>query len=448
MEKNILNQLLINKENSIKQTMRLIDLAGWGVGFIVDENKKFIGVITDGDIRRAILKGINIEKPIKEITNTKATVVREQFADEEFARLKQEKDIKEKIPVGGSLKIPVIDNQGMIKNIIFLYDRDEKEKPKVLLIGGAGYLGSVICRRLLDQGYRVKILDNLAYGDWGIRELYNNVKFELLKGDIRNISDVVESIKGVDAVIHLAAVVGDPACIRDPKQTLEVNYLATKNIIDVCKYFQVNRFIFSSTCSVYGESPVPDKKLTEQSLLNPVSLYAETKIKCEQSILEAMDDNFSPTVMRMATLYGYSPNMRFDLSVNFITAKALFDKKITIFGGDQWRPWLHLEDASLAYIKCLEKPIEKVRGEVFNVLSENYKIIDVGKKINSVCPEAELQIREQQTDKRNYNVSFDKVSQMLDFQPQKRIINGVMEIKDAIERKLITSYKDSKYRTI
>lgn len=439
--------------------MRLIDLAGWGVAFVIDENKKFFGVVSDGDIRRAILKGVNIvKKPIGEICNKKPITVREKTKEADLLALKTREDIKEKMPVGGSLKIPLVDEKGRIKDVLFIYgNRENSFKAaenkrenygirKVLLIGGAGYLGSVLCRKLLNKGYQVRVLDDLTYGDWGIRELYKNSNFELLKGDIRNISDVVESIKEVDAVIHLAAIVGDPACAVDPKQALEINYLATKNITDVCKYFQVNRFIFASTCSVYGESDSPDKKLTEQSALNPVSLYAETKIKCEQSILDTIDDNFSPTILRMATLYGYSPNMRFDLAVNFITAKALFDKKITIFGGDQWRPWLHLDDASLAYLICLEKPIEKIRGRIFNVVSENYKMIEVGRKINSICPEAKLEIGEI-NDKRNYNVSFDKASKMLNFHPKKKIINGVTEIKDAINNNIIKSYKDPRYRT-
>ena len=461
MKKNDLKKFLVKKGSSIKETMRVIDGEGLGIAFIVDRDRRFFGLATDGDIRRAILQGINIERPIEEIANKKSIVIKRKFTEKEILNFKNSEIVKKRMPIGGFLKVPVIDKDGRIKDIVFIYsderkisflskDKSKLKKEgvrKVLVIGGAGYLGSVLCRQLLKRGYRVRVLDNLTYGDDGIRELYKNKNFEFQKGDIRNISEIIEAIKNTDVVIHLAAIVGDPACVVDPKKTLEINYLATKMITETCKYFQINRFVFASTCSVYGESSMPDTRLTEESQLTPVSLYAETKIKCEQSILEAMDENFSPTILRMATLYGYSPNMRFDLVVNLLTGKAVFDKKITIFGGDQWRPWLHVEDAAKAYINCLEAPIEKIGGEIFNVLSENYKIIEIGRIIKSICPEARLKISKKITDKRNYNVSFNKISKILNYQPEKKVKDGVTEIKNAIKKRLIKSYQDPKYRT-
>ncbi|TSC92547.1 MAG: NAD-dependent epimerase/dehydratase, partial [Candidatus Berkelbacteria bacterium Licking1014_85] len=437
-----------------------IDKGGFGTVFVVDGRKRFYGVVTDGDIRRAILKGVNIEKPIGEITNKKPIVVKGKIEREELAKLKNREDIKEMTLNNYSLKIPVVDRKERVKDVIFVhanrknpvYSLMTKQKfdkgtvKKILLVGGAGYLGSVLCRKLLNRRYKVRVLDNLTYGDEGIKALYKNKNFEFFKGDIRNISDLVEAIKGMDAVIHLAAIVGDPACAVDSEETLEINYLATKTITETCKYLQINRFIFASTCSVYGQNSSSDQKLAEESPLNPVSLYAETKIKCEKSILEAADENFSPTILRMATLYGYSPLMRFDLAINFLTAGALFNKKITIFGGNQWRPWLHLEDTAQAYIACLEAPIEKVGGTIFNLLSENYKIIEVGNIINSICPGVKIEISKKITDKRSYNVSFNKISRVLNYQPKKKIIDGVTEIKNVIKRGLIRDYKDPKYR--
>jgi len=454
-----LNFPLVDQKTSIKETMRIINKGRLGIAFILDENDKLFGLVTDGDIRRAILKGINIEQPIEKITNRNPIIFHSATLKKELSELKTNTEIIRKIPLYGSLKIPVVDNKGKIENIIFVYPngrcvslkskskfsiRNEDVK-KVLVIGGAGYLGSVLCRKLLEKKFKVKVLDNLAYSDEGIKKLYRNKNFEFLKGDIRNISALVDAIKNVDAVIHLAAIVGDPACVLDPEETLEINCLATKTITEVCKYFQINRFVFASTCSVYGESPNPDVKLTEVSLLAPVSLYAETKIKCEQSILDAMDENFSPTILRMATLYGYSFNMRFDLVVNLLTAKAIFDKKITVFGGHQWRPLLHLNDAAQAYINCLEAPLEKVRGEIFNVLSENYKMIEIGKIINSICPTAKLEINEKILDKRSYNVSFKKISRILGYQPRKKIQEGIMEVKTSIEKGLVKNYRNPKY---
>ncbi|MDO8265159.1 MAG: NAD-dependent epimerase/dehydratase family protein [Candidatus Parcubacteria bacterium] len=449
---------LVNKGASIKETMRIIDNTGLGVAFVIDENKSIFGAVTDGDIRRAILKGVSIEKAIESIANTNPIIIREDSKESDIQDIRARGDLKGKISGGGSLKVPVIDEERRIKDIVFIYKDKEygfggelnlrKEGiKKVLVLGGAGYLGSVLCRELLNEGYKVRVLDNLSYGDDGISDLYQNKNFEFKKGDIRDISNVVDAIGGMDAVIHLAAIVGDPACAADSKETLEINYFATKNIIETCKYFQINRLIFASTCSVYGQNPSPDEKLTENSPLNPVSLYAETKIRCERAILGAMDENFSPIILRMATLYGYSSNMRFDLAVNFLTARAMFDKKMTIFGGEQWRPWLHLKDAAQVYITCLKKPLEDVRGQILNVLSENYRVFEVGNIINSICPEATIEISEKAGDKRNYNVSSDKIARILDYRAEKKLVDGVNEIKEAIASGIIKGYKDPKYRT-
>jgi len=460
MKNKILNHLLVKKNSSIKETMRAIDRGGLGTAFVIDKNKKFFGLVTDGDIRRAILRGVNIGRPIEEIANKNPIVFHNEFLERELSRPKINKDIKKRTPIHGSLKIPVLNNKREVKDLIFVYpdgkhdflrakaklNVNNENIKKVLVIGGAGYLGSVLCRKLLNERYKVRVLDNLTYGDEGIKELYSDKNFDFLKGDIRNISDVVEAVKDIDAVIHLAAIVGDPACASDSKKTLEINYLATKNITEICKYFQINRFIFASTCSIYGASLSPNKKLTEESSLNPISLYAETKIKCEQSILEATDENFSPTIFRMATLYGFSPLMRFDLVVNLLTAKAIFDKKITIFGGSQWRPWLHISDAANSYLLCLKKPIEKIKGEIFNVLSENYKIIEIGKIIKSLFKDAKLEINSKITDCRDYNVSFDKISKSLGFRPKIKIKEGIKAIEKAMAEGLISNYKDTKYR--
>lgn len=450
-----IKNLLINKNVSIKEAMRIIDHSGMGIGFMINENNCFYGTITDGDIRRAILEGMSIEKPVDLIICRNPVVAKEETKDCDILRIRE--NIAKNLPPGASLKIPVVSQKGEIKDVMLVFSNNEiglqasEEKSlvdKVLVIGGAGYLGSVLCRELIDAGYKVKALDNLDYGEEGIKELYSNSSFELLRGDIRNISDVIEGIKDINAVIHLAAIVGDPACEVNPKNTLETNYLATKNVVEVCKYFQVNRFIFASTCSVYGKSLIPDQKLEENSFLNPVSLYAETKIKCEKAIIGAMDENFSPTILRMATLYGYSPNMRFDLAVNLMAAKALFEKEITVFGGEQWRPWLHLKDAAAAYIACLKKPLRIVRGQTFNVLSENYKIADVGQLIKSILPQAKLELSPQTVDLRNYNVSFDKICRTLNFTPKNKIADGIMEIKEAVDAGAIKTYKNSKYRVL
>jgi nucleoside-diphosphate-sugar epimerase len=454
MDKKKLKFFLVDKKATIKDAIRVIDKNGMGVAFVTEAGGKLFGVATDGDIRRGILRGINVLSPIEKVTNKNPVFLKSPIGRKEILAIRNNPQVRKKMP----LLVPIVNSVKKVIGEIFLDNNKDdsvlkspsdllnRGVKKVLVVGGAGYLGSVICRELLNKKYKVKVLDNLIYGDNGVKPLYANKNFEFIKGDIRNISDVVDAVRGVDAVIHLAAIVGDPACAVDPEETLEINYLATKNIVETCKYFQINRFIFASTCSVYGASSSPGDKLTEDSALNPVSLYAETKIECEKSILEAMDENFSPTILRMATLYGYSPNMRFDLAVNIMTGHAVFDKKITVFGGDQWRPWLHISDAAQGFITCLKSPLDKIRGEVFNILSENYKIIDVANIIKSVCKKADLQVSKKITDKRDYNVSFGKIARKLNYQPKIKLKEGVSEIKKIINNGLIKDYKEQKYR--
>jgi len=459
-----LQDIFVDEKMSTKNVMRIIDRSGLQIAFVVDGEKRLEGIITDGDIRRKLLKGLDLKTSVKNIMNKSPMVIYEDWDNNKINNYLESNEISEEIPKHGSVKIPVIDKDKKICNIIFAsknrvefykhptIKKSKKEKKvkfchQVLVVGGAGYLGSILCRKLLKKGYLVRVLDNLTYGDHGIKELYENPNFEFIKGDMRDIQTVVDSVKDVDAVIHLAAIVGDPASALDPEETIEINYFGTRMLAEICKYSQINRFVFASTCSVYGASPTPDTKIKEESQLNPVSLYAEMKLKSEQGILELADGNFSPTILRMSTLYGLSPRMRFDLVVNTLTIKALMEKEFTIFGGRQWRPNLHVSDAADAYIKCLESPIESIDGEIFNVGSneENYKIIQIGKTIKDDLPETEMKIDETKIDERNYNVSFDKIEKQLKYFTNFTIKDGIEEIKEAVVKGNFTDYKNNKY---
>lgn len=453
-------RLTVNENESIKTTVQAIDNGALGIAIIVNDDDRFVGLVTDGDIRRAILQGVQIEKPIKEIVNTNPVVIPDNLTEEELLALKNREPIKSKLAIGYSLKIPVVDSESRVRDIILIYPggiktsllseyglRDWGAVKKVLVIGSAGYLGSVLTRKLISRGYIVNGLDNLMYGDYGIRELYGKKGFHFTEADVRDIRVLMKSIKGCDAVIHLAAIVGDPACKLDAEETISINYLAARMATEVCKYSQINRFVFASSCSVYGASEIPGVLLTEDSSLDPVSLYAEMKIKSERAILEAMDENFSPTILRMATLYGLSPRMRFDLVVNLFSAQAVTEGKISIFGGNQWRPLLHVDDAAEAFISCLEAPIEKVRGHVFNVGSnqENYRILELGTALQGVFPDMQIENRGDIIDERNYSVAFDKISNMLGYKAERTIQDGILEIKHAFDEGMIGDYTDKRY---
>jgi len=456
-----IKNLFVNQKCSIKNTMKKIDINGLGLVLIINDKDKLVGVATDGDIRRAVLKGINLEESIDKIMTEEPVTVKKNWDEKQIKNLLNEDSVKRKIPSHGTIKIPVLDDNKEVSDIIFASSdkidslkkstKIHKNKTlainRILIVGGAGYLGSVLSRQLLEKNYTVRVLDNLTYGDHGITELYDNPRFEFIKGDMRNIQTLVDTVKDVDAVIHLAAIVGDPASAIDPKETIEINYLATKTLAEVCKYSQINRFIFASTCSVYGASPTPETKINEDSELNPVSLYAEMKHKSEQALSEIADDNFKPTILRMATLYGLSPRMRFDLVVNIVTIKALKEKQFTIFGGAQWRPLLHVRDAANSYISCIEQPLIKSGKQTFNVGSnkENYQIIEVGKIVKKIIPKAEMKIDEKNIDKRDYNVSFDKINKALNYTTIRSIEDGVKEIKQAVEKNMFNDYLNKIY---
>jgi len=457
-----LNNFLVNKRVTIRKTMRQIDGNGQGIAFVLNEDKSLLGIVTDGDIRRAIIDGASLDEKIARITNKKAITLRKKQLANYYKLIPQDK-----IPAysfQNSFKVPIINSSGQAIDLFFIFKHKGKihyelfsqlKKPlkerllvkKILVIGGAGYLGSVLCRKLLKKDYKVKVLDNLTYGDQGIKNLYNNANFELIKGDICSINNVVNSVKNVEAVIHLAALVGDPASSISPQKTLATNYHSTKMIVEIAKYYQINRFIFSSTCSVYGNNSSAKIDLKEESKLKPVSLYARTKIQSEQAIFEEVDDNFSPTIFRLATLYGLSPRMRFDLVINLLIAKAMIEREITIFGGSQWRPFLHVQDAADAFIKCIQAPINKIKGEVFNVGSKklNCQLVQIGGKINKLIPGAEMKILSKKVDKRDYKVNFTKINKILGFKTKHSIEDGVFEIKKLLEKNKVKDLYSPQY---
>jgi len=320
----------------------------------------------------------------------------------------------------------------------------------VSVIGGAGYIGSILIRKLLERGYRVTVLDALIYGDDSIRELYGRHHFELVHGDLRNIETVIRSLQFADAVVHLGALVGDPACSLNEKLTLEINLAATRMIAEASRAIGVQRFIFASTCSVYGAS---DQLLNERSELNPISLYARTKMESERILLAFNDKQFAPVILRFGTIYGMSPRPRFDLVINLLAAQAICEKQIKIYGGNQWRPFIHVDDAAEAIIKCLEAPIHAVKGQIFNVGcdEQNYRITQIGQIIKEIFPDVHVIHEGDEIDKRNYRVSFEKIRKHLGFTARRNVIDGILEIKTAIEAGRIKDYYApyySNYKTL
>jgi nucleoside-diphosphate-sugar epimerase len=348
--------------------------------------------------------------------------------------------------IGGLRVMPLLWSSGKISrspSVAYKVKDCGLEIQKVLIIGGAGYIGSALVKRLLELGYSVRVLDLLVYGDESISDFYAHPDFELIKGDFRNIHTVVSATKGMDAIVHLGAIVGDSACGIDEDVTIEINLRATRTIAEVGKGFGVNRFVFASTCSVYGASP---EILDERSALKPISLYARTKMESERVLLGLAGEGFVPTILRFGTIYGLSGRPRFDLVVNLLTAKAVREGQAGIFGGQQWRPLVHVRDVAEAITLTLRAPLHAVRGQIFNVGSneQNYQVADLGVMIQEMVPAARV-VTQPKEDDRNYRVRFDKIRDVLRFEPHYTVRDGICEIIEAFETGRIQDYRDPRY---
>lgn len=316
----------------------------------------------------------------------------------------------------------------------------------VLIIGGAGYIGSVLARVLLNRGYRVRVLDSLIYGDASIKQLVGLKNFQLVRGDGRDLSNLVAATHGADAIVHLAAIVGDPACELDHDLTLEINLLATRTTEEVADALGVKRLVFASTCSVYGAA---EDTVDESSAARPVSLYGRTKLLSEQLLLTPNPSGLCTTVLRFATIYGLSPRPRFDLVVNLFTAQALRDGRITVYGGGQWRPLLHVRDAAHSIVSALEAPVETVDHQIFNIGSddENFTIAQVGAAVSRITG-AEVVSMEDATDRRSYRVSFDKARTLLNFRPTTSLDQGIRELAEALRSGVVKDYRLPEYSNV
>ena len=313
---------------------------------------------------------------------------------------------------------------------------------RVLVIGGAGYIGSVLVRELLHRGYEVRVLDKLLYGKQSLLELEKNNRFELIHGDSRDITSVITAMLDTDAVVHLGELVGDPACDVNENLTLEINFAATQILGEVAKGYGVKRFVYASSCSVYG---VSDELLDEQSVCSPLSIYARAKLAAERALLGLDGATFHPVVLRLATVYGFSFRPRFDLVVNLLTAKAYCEQKLPILGGTQWRPFIHVRDVCHAI--TLEAPLVNVKGQIFNVGHEaqNKTILEVADMIKVVLPSAKIEQQNNPNDLRNYRIDFKKIQRELNFLPVFSLEEGILEIKNALLTKQIADYLDPRF---
>ncbi len=318
----------------------------------------------------------------------------------------------------------------------------------VLVTGGAGYVGAVLVPKLIKKGYRVTVVDWFIYGDQIFGKFTNHRNLKRVKGDIRDKRVIIKSLKGIDAVIHLACISNDPSFELNPALGKSVNYDATLQLFDLSKKMGVKRFIYASSSSVYGVKK--EAKVTEALKLEPLTDYSKYKVLCEKYIMENRKKGFTALILRPATVCGYSPRLRLDLTVNLLTIQALVNKKMTVFGGGQLRPNIHIEDMTDLYVKVLEYPDKLINGKIYNAGYDNYTVLEIAKMVKKVTGDRKIIIEITKTnDNRSYKISSEKIRKELGFVPKHSVEEAIGDLKKAYhEGKIPNALTDNRYYNI
>ncbi len=320
----------------------------------------------------------------------------------------------------------------------------------VVVTGGAGYIGAPLCEELLGSGRNVRALDSLLHGQSDIAEELRSKGVTVIEGDIRDEGARAEALDGADAVVHLAAIVGDPACALDPELSDDVNVKASHDLIDQAVNAGVTRWIMASTCSNYGRMADPTVPITEDGELSPVSLYARQKVGVEQRLMTEDFGQMIPTCLRFATVYGVAPRMRFDLTVNEFTRDLWADRDLEVFGEQFWRPYVHVMDAGRGIRTALDADVAVAGKQVFNVgrSGENYRKLDLVQEIAKQCDRGNVSYVRRDEDPRDYKVSFDKIKAVLGFETRMTVPDGIGEILAALDEEAFGDPYQGRYKNI
>lgn len=317
----------------------------------------------------------------------------------------------------------------------------------VLVTGGAGYVGAVLIPKLLDKGYKVKVVDLYMYGDDVLDSVKANPNLKQIKGDIRDKELLEKEIPGIDAIIHLACISNDPSFELNPALAKSINYDAFIPLVKIAKKNKVKRFIYASSSSVYGIKD--EEKVTEELSLEPLTDYSKYKMLCEEVLIKEKVPGFTILILRPSTVCGYSPRLRLDLTVNILTNHAVNKRKITVFGGGQKRPNIHIEDMTDLYIKTLEYPDKLIDGKIFNAGYENFTVMQIAEKVKSVI-DKNIPIEVTATDdNRSYQVCSEKIKKELGFSAKHSVEEAIEDLRNAFSAgKIPNSMDDIRYYNI
>ncbi|MCH9632024.1 MAG: dTDP-glucose 4,6-dehydratase [Chlamydiae bacterium] len=320
---------------------------------------------------------------------------------------------------------------------------------RVLVVGGAGYVGAQLVPELLVQGYKVTVLDLYMYGDDVLNSVKAHPNLKEIKGDMRDSTVVKEALKGCDSVIHLACISNDPSFELNPELGKSINLDSFEPFVLMSKEAGIKRFIYASSSSVYGVKDVPN--VVEDMELEPLTDYSKFKAECEKILLKHIDENFIGTILRPATVCGFSTRQRLDVIVNILTNLAYNTGKIKIMGGDQLRPNIHIKDMIRAYLHVLKCPEDKVQGKIYNIGYENHSVKSLGEMVKKLVEkEKEVSLVQEDTnDNRSYHVSSQKIKDELGFVPKYTVEDAVEELVMAFRKDLLpNSLTDIKYSNI
>jgi len=318
---------------------------------------------------------------------------------------------------------------------------------QVLVTGGAGYVGAVLVPKLLEAGYAVKVLDLYLYGKDVLAAVKDNPNLEEIQGDIRDRQLLEKIMPGCDAVIHLACISNDPSFELDPDLGRSINYDAFFDLVDVAKDSGIKRFIYASSASVYGIKET--ENVTEELSLMPLTDYSRYKALCEEVLLSKREPGFVTFIVRPASICGYSPRQRLDLVVNIFTNQAINNGKITVFGGENKRPSLHIQDMAQLYLNSLQWTDEAIDGKIFNVGYENYTVTEIAEMTREVVGESVQIVTTPTNDTRSYHISSEKIKQELGFVPSHTVENAIQDLASAFKaNQLPNSLTDSRYYNV
>ena len=314
---------------------------------------------------------------------------------------------------------------------------------KILITGGAGYVGASLVPKLLNKGYKVTVYDLMIYGD----TLDHHPNLNIVSGDIRDISLLNSSLKNQDIVLHLACISNDPSFELNPQLGKSINFDCFEPFLKKCISNKIQKFIYASSSSVYGVKKV--KNVTEDELLEPLTDYSKFKADCEKILAKYQSETFSTTTIRPATVCGYSKRQRFDLVVNLLTNLAFNNKKITVLGGDQLRPNIHIDDMCDLYITIIESPKKNIDGETFNVGYDNESVMNLARNVKSIIGDNVEIIKLPTNDNRSYHISSSKIKNKIGFIPKKTVLDAIKDLKNAFNNNLFQdSLNNEKYFNI